>query len=111
MIIPSKEIFSKNYIGISSLLMNIFAGMASLQSRNFDFDRKIALGNGYALQWMLYFYTHTTSSTDHKFSLFFARPVQNPGKPPSHSPPKVVLWEKLAYNKMEYAKKYKEDPP
>ena len=46
-----------------------------------------------------------------KFSLFFARPVQNPGKPPSHSPPKVVLWEKLAYNKMEYAKKYKEDPP
>ena len=37
--------------------------------------------------------------------------MQNPGKPLSRSTAEVVLWEKLAYNKMEYAKEYKEDPP
>lgn len=37
--------------------------------------------------------------------------MQNIGKSPLRSTAEVVLWEKLAYNKMEYAKKYKEDPP
>ena len=37
--------------------------------------------------------------------------MQNTGKPLSRSTAEVVLWEKLAYNKMEYAKKYTADTP
>ena len=37
--------------------------------------------------------------------------MQNPGKPLSRSTAEVVLWAKLAYNEVEYVRKYKEDPP
>jgi hypothetical protein len=37
--------------------------------------------------------------------------MQNTGKPLSRSTAEVVLWEKLAYNEVEYVRKYKEDPP
>lgn len=37
--------------------------------------------------------------------------MQNTGKPLSCSTAEVVLWAKLAYNEVEYVRKYKEDPP
>lgn len=37
--------------------------------------------------------------------------MQNTGKPLSRSTAEVVLWAKLAYNGVEYVRKYKEDPP
>ena len=37
--------------------------------------------------------------------------MQNTGKPLSRSTAEVVLWEKLAYNEVEYVRKDKEDPP